>query len=574
MFPPGTRIGPYEVVSPLGSGGMGVVYRARDTVLRREVALKTLPEAVALDPERLALLRREARTRASLNHPGIATLYGLEELEGTPVLAMEVVEGETLADRVARSALPLKDVLRIGQQVAEATAAAHESGVLHRDLKPANVRLTKDGRAKVLDFGLALPPGTRESALDSREPTHTSPPGHEGSAAGTVPYMSPEQTRGEAVDARADVWAFGCVLYEMLTGKRAFKGATPSETAAVILERAPDLGALPETTPFVLQRLLRRWLRRDKEERLHDIADAALELRELLAEISSGAPVAGFESRACARRAAAVAPAGCPCGLARRRRRRIGVLLSRGRRSAATSELRQPRFEATLPRGVVLIQVGSPQNPLAFSPDGQRLAFVGCSSGACRIYLRDRREIDARPLPGGEERVLSPIRPRRPVDRLRLERQAEEGRARRWRLLVSARTKSEPRLLAVMADSSGPPEELHVGEAQVVAPAPHERALLFLRSGRARAVGHLAVAPRGSAEGRAIPRDTGHSRSAPASRPTAASWPIVRTSRDGPRSTYVPIPARARDTWCRSMRGTSRSGRAMDERSSSSREAR
>jgi len=407
MLEPGTRIGPYEVLSALGAGGMGEVYRARDTVLGRDVALKILPEAVARDPASLARLRREARILASLNHPGIATLHGLEERDGMPVIVMEVVEGETLSDRLHCGPLPIKEVLRIGQQVAEAVAAAHEKGVLHRDLKPANVRLTKEGRAKVLDFGLATALGAADaSPLDSRQATQISPPSRPGMVVGTAPYMSPEQARGQELDARTDVWAFGCVLFEMLTAKRAFPGATFSEVSAAILERDPDFAALPESTPFVIQRLLRRCLRREGEERLRDIADAGLELREVLAEISSGSPVATMGSSGGAaalpapRRpwwpwvaAGALLVAGAVGA---------GVLVYRGRRTPA-SEARQPRFEATLPRGVGLVGIGAPQNPLALSPNGQQIAFVGCGAGVCQIYLRDRREIDARPIPGTED---------------------------------------------------------------------------------------------------------------------------------------------------------------------------
>src|SRR5262245_40091840 len=265
MLAPGSRIGPYEVLAPLGAGGMGEVYRARDTTLPREVALKTLPEAFAHDTNRLARLRREARILASLSHPGIATLHGLEESDGVPVLVMELVRGETLAERLRRGRLPLKDVLAIGRQIAEALASAHEKGVLHRDLKPANISLTPEGHAKVLDFGLAL--ALRDEAdSHSQLSTASSPPSETTRVLGTAPYMSPEQARGQQLDRRADIWSFGCVLYEMLTGKRAFPGATFSETAAAILEREPDWSAVPATTPPNLQRLLRRCLRKERDE--------------------------------------------------------------------------------------------------------------------------------------------------------------------------------------------------------------------------------------------------------------------------------------------------------------------
>jgi eukaryotic-like serine/threonine-protein kinase len=278
MLGPGTRVGPYEIVSWLGAGGMGEVYRARDTNLHREVALKTLPDELARQPERLARLKQEARILASLNHPGIATLHGLEESNnGLPVLVMELVEGETLADYLRRGPLPLREAIVVAKQIAQALEAAHERGVLHRDLKPANIRLGKDGRVKVLDFGLAK--AIRKTTLDSQIPTQTSP-SDPAAVVGTAPYMSPEQARGQEVDRRTDVWAFGCVLYEMLSGKRAFGGATSSDAVAAVLDREPDWQALPtDTSPAVL-RLLRRCLEKDKGNRLRDIGDARLDLEE------------------------------------------------------------------------------------------------------------------------------------------------------------------------------------------------------------------------------------------------------------------------------------------------------
>jgi len=401
MLTPGVRIGPFEVLAPLGAGGMGEVYRARDTNLRREVALKTLPDEVARDPERLARLRREARILASLSHPGIATLHGLEESgDGVPVLVMELVEGETLSDRLKRGPLSLKDVLRTSQEIAAAVAAAHEKGVLHRDLKPANIRLTPEGRVKVLDFGLARALGEDEASVDSQFSTATSPPSRAGLVLGTAPYMSPEQARGQEVDRRSDVWAFGCVLYELLAGRRAFPGTSFSETAAAILERDPDWSALPEGTPYALQRLLRRCLKKDREERLHDIADAGLELKELIVELSSGAALSG---------------PGPPLERPRRRRTRtaamvaalvVGVGALTGllayRSFSRPPGLRQPRFQLTLPRGVVIPASGAGPSYLAVSLDGKRVAFVGCRDDDCLLYVRDRRELDARPLPDTE----------------------------------------------------------------------------------------------------------------------------------------------------------------------------
>ena len=281
MLPAGTRVGPYEIVSWLGAGSMGEVYRARDTKLHREVALKTLPDELARQPERLARLKQEARILASLNHPGIATLHGLEESDsGVPVLVMELVEGEALSDRLRRGPLPPRESVAIAHQIALALEAAHEKGVLHRDLKPGNIRLAIDGRAKLLDFGLAK--AVREAALDSQFATKTSPPGG-AEVIGTAPYMSPEQARGQEADRRGDIWAFGCMLYEMLAGKRAFEGATFSDTVAAVLDREPDWQALPAETPPAVRRLLRRCLQKEKDRRLRDIGDARLELEELLA---------------------------------------------------------------------------------------------------------------------------------------------------------------------------------------------------------------------------------------------------------------------------------------------------
>src|SRR4029079_8645986 len=248
MLPAGTRVGPYEIVSWLGAGGMGEVYRARDTTLDRDVALKTLPEELARQPDRLSRLKQEARILASLNHPGIATLHGLEESDrGVPVLVMELVEGEALSDRLRRGPLPVREAVTVAQQIALALEAAHEKGVLHRDLQPANIRRTADGRVKLLDFGLAK--AVLKAALDSRFETHTSPHSVAGEVAGTAPYMSPEQARGQEPDRRGDIWAFGCVLYEMLAGKRAFEGATFSDTVAGGLDLEHDWRGVLRLSP-------------------------------------------------------------------------------------------------------------------------------------------------------------------------------------------------------------------------------------------------------------------------------------------------------------------------------------
>ncbi len=283
----GTRFGSYQILAPLGAGGMGEVYRASDTKLGRQVAVKVLPSEVAHDAERLQRLRREAQMLAALNHPRIAAIHGLEEANGHTFLVLELVEGEDLAARLAGGALPVDEAIAIARQIAEALEAAHESGIVHRDLKPANVKLTKDGTVKLLDFGLAKAfagDGAPSSAPDlTQSPTLSHMATQAGVILGTAPYMSPEQARGRPVDKRADVWAFGVVLWEMLTGKRLFTGETASDVLAAVLKTEPDLGALPPETPPLVKSLLRRCLRKDPKQRLHDIADARLELEEAMA---------------------------------------------------------------------------------------------------------------------------------------------------------------------------------------------------------------------------------------------------------------------------------------------------
>ena len=283
----GTRLGVYEILAALGAGGMGEVYRARDSTVGRDVAIKILPPSLSSDPERLARFEREARLLASLNHPNIGAIYGLEESGGVTALVLELVEGETLADRIAResrtpkpdgrSALAVADALPIARQIAEALDAAHERGIVHRDLKPANIVITPDGTVKVLDVGLAKAGGAGSAGRAGAEDLSHSPtmiaPTVEGILLGTAPYMSPEQARGKAVDKRTDIWAFGCVLYEMLTGRRAFSGETTTDVLAKIVEREPDWSKLPASTPPQISRLLTRALDKDPKIRLRDIGD-------------------------------------------------------------------------------------------------------------------------------------------------------------------------------------------------------------------------------------------------------------------------------------------------------------
>jgi serine/threonine protein kinase len=267
---------------------MGEVWCATDTNLGRQVAIKILPDAFAQDPERLARFEREARTLASLNHPNIAQIYGLEKTDGIRALVMELVEGPTLADRIAPGPIPVDEALPIARQIAEAMEAAHDQGIIHRDLKPANVKLRPDGTVKVLDFGLAkaLDPVAAGSAEATASPTITSPAmmTRVGVILGTAAYMSPEQALGKPVDKRTDVWAFGCVLYEMLTGVRAFAGDEVSDTVAFVITKEPVWSALPASTPASIRRLLRRCLAKDRRQRLSDIADVRLEIDEVGAE--------------------------------------------------------------------------------------------------------------------------------------------------------------------------------------------------------------------------------------------------------------------------------------------------
>lgn len=282
---PGTKLGPYEVLAPLGMGGMGEVYRGRDTKLNRDVAIKVLPDLLARDHERLARFRREAQLLAALNHPNIAHVHGFEDSTGVSALIMELVEGPTLAEKIGEAAsatpgspgMPLEQALPIARQLAEALEAAHERGIVHRDLKPENIKITSSGAVKVLDFGLAKTVWDGSKVPDALQaPTVTL----EGVVVGTVAYMSPEQARGLPVDRRTDVWAFGCVLYEMLAGRKPFPGQTQSDVMASILQRSPDWGALPTGLPIPLMRLLRRCLEKDARRRLHDMGDALLDLEE------------------------------------------------------------------------------------------------------------------------------------------------------------------------------------------------------------------------------------------------------------------------------------------------------
>ena len=353
---------------------MGEVYHAHDTKLGRDVAIKVLPKAFAHDPDRLSRFQREAKMLAALNHPAIATIYGLEQSNGTSYLVMELVSGETLQQRVAREGrLPIEDALGLCRQIAEALEAAHEKGIIHRDLKPANVKVTPEGKVKVLDFGLAKAFAGGESGSDpSNSPTLSAAGTMQGVILGTAAYMSPEQARGKAVDKRTDIWAFGCVLYELLTGQQAFQGDTVTEILAAVLRGEPDWSALPAATPTMVLALLRRCLQKDKTLRLRDAGDARIELQEALAAPREGLTGPGPATRAGGGRSWRGLSAWCAAAHHRTCRLESEV---RGR-------LRHPvtRFTITLPPGRQL--TGLDQGPaVALSPDGTRLAYVASQGG-------------------------------------------------------------------------------------------------------------------------------------------------------------------------------------------------
>jgi serine/threonine protein kinase/Tol biopolymer transport system component len=399
MPPPGTFVGPYEIGSPIGSGGMGEVYSAYDRTLNRRVAIKFLLPAVAGDASRLARFQREAQALAALNHPHIATIYGVELSNSMPALVMELVEGPTLYDRLLDGAIPVSQALSIAAQIASALQAAHERGIVHRDLKPANIKLRDDGTAKVLDFGLAKVLDENGSGGDAQLPTATLEGTRDGVVLGTTAYMSPEQARGLTVDRRTDVWAFGCVLYEMLAGRRAFAGSTSSDTIAAVLEREPDWSALPEATPSAARLLLERCLAKDPRDRRRDIGDICLELQDILrAQTSqrsgSGAmlPVAARTRSALRRSAWAVVAIGALLAGA------LFVFLPP--KEAAESHVVKlavlPEKGTTFP-----FELGAPWPSI--SPDGRQLAFVALTSdGAQRLWVRPLDSTAARPLRGTE----------------------------------------------------------------------------------------------------------------------------------------------------------------------------
>jgi eukaryotic-like serine/threonine-protein kinase len=390
----GKRLGPYEILSAVGAGGMGEVYRVRDTRLDRIVAIKVLPEAFAHDTERVSRFQREAKTLASLNHPNIATIHGLEQFDTTSYLVMELVPGETLQERIRRDGpVPVEEALSIAKQIAEALEAAHEKGVIHRDLKPANVKVTPDGKVKVLDFGLAKTfSGDTVESDPVNSPTLSMAATMHGVILGTAAYMSPEQARGKAVDKRTDIWAFGCVLYELLTGKKAFEGEDVTEILAAVVKTEPDWSRLPEATPSAIQVLLRRCLRKDRRQRLADAGGIRIEVEEALAAPASPAPMA-----------AAPAVQGWRwqiwLGLATLGMFALGGAVAWYLKPALPSPLSPAHFLVALPPGDQL----PPGNlPLVVSPDGTQLIYVGIRSGVRQLYRRALDDLEVKPISGTE----------------------------------------------------------------------------------------------------------------------------------------------------------------------------
>src|SRR5215831_19076448 len=382
----GSRIGPYEVTSPLGAGGMGVVFRALDTKLHRAVALKLLPDHFADDPDRLLRFQREAQLLASLNHPNIAQIYGLEEFNDARCIVMELVEGETLQERLKRGAIPVAEALRIAKQIAEALEAAHERGVVHRDLKPGNIKLTSDGTVKVLDFGLAKALQEGRAPDVSNSPTLMSAASMPGVILGTAAYMSPEQAKGKPVDKRTDIFAFGCVLYEMLTGCQAFEGEDVQDILSRVLQREPDWSKLPSGLSSRLEEVLHRCLEKDLKNRCRDIGDVRIDIEQALKEPKEIAlsPVHARGSRfswvLLAVSGALVAVLSIPSTLYLRER---------------SIESPEMRLDINTPRTSLPLH-------FALSPDGMQLVFVASGNESQQLWLRRLDAGTAQPLAGTE----------------------------------------------------------------------------------------------------------------------------------------------------------------------------
>ena len=394
----GTTINHYKILEKIGQGGMGEVYRAEDTKLKREVAIKVLPQQFTRDPQRVARFEREAQVLASLNHPNIAAIHSFEHADEVHFLVLELVPGDTLAERLAKGPLAVDEALEVCRQIAEGVEAAHEKGVIHRDLKPANVKITPQGQVKILDFGLAKAFESETPVADiSQSPTLTEEMTMAGAILGTAAYMSPEQAKGQPVDKRADIWAFGCLLYECLTAKRVFPGETITETLAAVLKSDPDWDALALSTPRKLLDLLARCLQKDSRRRLRDIGDAWLELEEVLKEPSQSASTVTGPLQETRWRSRVIL--GLLAGLI------FGVLaaglLFWGLTSSAPQSLM--RFVVNLPPDQRLLQTTTTSHPLALSPDGTRMAYAASGSGGQpQLFLQALDQFQPRVIPGTE----------------------------------------------------------------------------------------------------------------------------------------------------------------------------
>ena len=390
----GSRLGHYDVTALIGEGGMGQVYQATDTKLNRQVALKILPEAFASDPDRLARFQREAQVLASLNHPGIAAIYGLEESDDTRALVLELVEGPTLADRIAQGPIPIDEALPIAKQIAEALEAAHEAGVIHRDLKPANIKVKEDGTVKVLDFGLAKAFDPSPEGDPSQSPTVTAVATATGVILGTAAYMSPEQARGRPVDKRSDIWAFGAVLYEMVTGKRPFEGRDVSETLGGVLRLDPDWKVLPDDTPPRVTTLLRRCLEKEPKQRVHDIADVRLAMEGAF-ETATNASQSGVPQPAKRQQGLPLA-LGLAAVVAIITAVTVWSILGGGPAPIV-------RFPIALPASDQF--TGTESHLIALSPDGSQLVYVANE----QLYLRAMDELEATAIRGTEGGASAPF---------------------------------------------------------------------------------------------------------------------------------------------------------------------
>jgi serine/threonine protein kinase len=389
----GTRLGPYEILSPLGSGGMGEVYRARDTKLGRDVALKILPAVFSTDPERLARFTREAQVLASLDHPNIGAIHGFEESNGLQALVLELVDGPTLADRIATGPILLDEALPIARQIAEALEAAHEQGVTHRDLKPANIKLRSDGTVKVLDFGLAkltepLAASGTSAALLSQSPTITTPAMMTGVGMilGTAAYMSPEQAKGRPADKRSDVWAFGCVFYEILTGKRAFEGDDVSDTLAAVLKGEPDWDTLQGSTPVSIRKLIKRCLTKDRRQRLQAIGEARIALENPERDEPATAPA----TVPSAFRPSWLWPSASAVFFV------VAAVLAVGR-------FRETLLPAQTVRASITLPESSTVHSFAVSSDGRSLVIAATVNGKRQLWLRAMDALQAQAMPFTED---------------------------------------------------------------------------------------------------------------------------------------------------------------------------